>query len=896
MDSPARPSQPKMASSTGGTEGSSPASSPASAASLAAMAAPKFGTLVPNRIFVGGISASTSEAELAQLFSAYGNVKATKIIADRGGVSKGYGFVTFETEEEAKRLQQESECIVLRERKLNIAPAIKKQPFNRSFDGGTGSPPAVPTSTYYYANGMGLPYQNSMTFFNAGAPAPGAAIAPPTDPATMYQAAGVFGPQATASHQTFAPMMYPVPAPSLYMPQQYQYSPMPYEPYYPGTTAAGGPQFLYATNGAQPASSGSNNGSGNSSSGTAPGASSPASATAAVSASLGPSPPQFQTHYYGPGSHHHPAHGPPAPPPPPQMEHLYYTYPPQSHVAQPPPHHGPLGEQLLIYSTDMSAQPSSNDSQLSQPEDNRSTSSHSEQLQQGGNATTDTGGGGGGGGGGSNVQSASQPADPNAPAMLQFMPLKYPQMLNRYTTPNFHPVSLQHSPQASAGSPQTNAIANDSAGSTSIGDDLNNSANAGNSTPVHYRTMSIYPTTLFVPHAAQYPGTTANQPGASLLPTPPQQPYDLSGKYHSKSGLLGSPYAKGPPHGASPLLHHPQSAYIKQYNGPPLQPSHGGHHKYPRVTTPPSRLSHHQGQQTQYGKRGSQATYYFSQKSCQYGGPGPRTGHQPFVYGPQTQFSPYAMPHPGSLPKGSYTLSYENSRRNYSSDHTDNYHPGIRQGNRKNAVSNYRGSNLTMSATATPSSATPVETISKSECAKPGDDATATTTTSSSTETETSATPSKTPPGRSNDNSPPPPPASNSPMTRPHPNLSPSPNPNQVQYFVSSSGNQRNNSSSFGQQQRSSRYPTSTSMSSRGGKSQGPLRQTGAGKYKMNGIVQTGGKLSVADEVDLGGAGDAPPVVRMPLTPPGTPQQSQTPGATEQQLNESCHQMQALRL
>lgn len=71
------------------------------------MAAPKYGTLVPNRIFVGGISASTSEAELAQLFSTYGNVKATKIILDRAGVSKGYGFVTFETEEEAKRLQQE---------------------------------------------------------------------------------------------------------------------------------------------------------------------------------------------------------------------------------------------------------------------------------------------------------------------------------------------------------------------------------------------------------------------------------------------------------------------------------------------------------------------------------------------------------------------------------------------------------------------------------------------------------------------------------------------------------------------------------------------------------------------------------------------------------------------
>lgn len=42
-----------------------------------------------------------------ELFSQYGMVKATKIISDRAGVSKGYGFVTFETEEEARRLTQE---------------------------------------------------------------------------------------------------------------------------------------------------------------------------------------------------------------------------------------------------------------------------------------------------------------------------------------------------------------------------------------------------------------------------------------------------------------------------------------------------------------------------------------------------------------------------------------------------------------------------------------------------------------------------------------------------------------------------------------------------------------------------------------------------------------------
>lgn len=50
--------------------------------------APKYGTLVPNRIFVGGISANTTETELMQLFSNYGTVKAAKIIQDRAGVSK----------------------------------------------------------------------------------------------------------------------------------------------------------------------------------------------------------------------------------------------------------------------------------------------------------------------------------------------------------------------------------------------------------------------------------------------------------------------------------------------------------------------------------------------------------------------------------------------------------------------------------------------------------------------------------------------------------------------------------------------------------------------------------------------------------------------------------------
>ncbi|XP_015116752.1 DAZ protein 1 [Diachasma alloeum] len=451
--------------STGGTEGSSPASSPASAASQA-MAAPKYGTLVPNRIFVGGISANTSEAELAQLFSAYGNVKATKIILDRAGVSKGYGFVTFETEEEAKRLQQDSEGIILRERKLNIAPAIKKQPFNRSFDGGSGSPPAVPTSPYYYANGMGLPYQNGLTFYNAGAPAPGTPLAPPTDPAALYQAAGVFGPQAASAHQTFAPMIYPCPAPSLYMPHQYQYSPMPYESYYTG--AAGAPPYIYTT-----------------SSGTANGTS--VGTSAQNTPVTGATSPQANHHFYPgsgppggpPGHHHHHQTIPSGPGSNHQgLDPIYYSFSgPHQPQGQGTPQHGNigLGEQQLLHFTTDCQQSANSDGQGVIQEETRSTSSHSQTDVSHPHQSQPT------------LDQSPTPSNPPTTPLMSLMPLKYP-LTPRYS--NYpHPLSLPLTPTP----PQTYQTEPEEA---STG-------------PMHCRTFLYHPFYIQTPY---------NTP--SLLPTP----------------------------------------------------------------------------------------------------------------------------------------------------------------------------------------------------------------------------------------------------------------------------------------------------------------------------------------------------------------------------------------
>ncbi|KAH8400589.1 hypothetical protein KR222_007544, partial [Zaprionus bogoriensis] len=109
-------------------------------------AEPIYGTMIPNRIFVGGISHDTTESDLMVVFSAYGRVRSTKIIVDQDGLNKGYGFVTFETEGEAQRLQTIGRCVILRNRRLNIAPAFKKPPIRPKL------PPMVDNNgTVYFA-------------------------------------------------------------------------------------------------------------------------------------------------------------------------------------------------------------------------------------------------------------------------------------------------------------------------------------------------------------------------------------------------------------------------------------------------------------------------------------------------------------------------------------------------------------------------------------------------------------------------------------------------------------------------------------------------------------------------------------------------------------------------
>ncbi|XP_046864755.1 deleted in azoospermia protein 1-like [Xenia sp. Carnegie-2017] len=64
-----------------------------------------YGKKFPNRIFVGRLPLNTSAVELAVFFRVFGHVTETKIILDHSGLSKGYGFVTFESKSSVKAIE-----------------------------------------------------------------------------------------------------------------------------------------------------------------------------------------------------------------------------------------------------------------------------------------------------------------------------------------------------------------------------------------------------------------------------------------------------------------------------------------------------------------------------------------------------------------------------------------------------------------------------------------------------------------------------------------------------------------------------------------------------------------------------------------------------------------------
>ncbi|XP_066522514.1 protein boule-like isoform X2 [Hoplias malabaricus] len=164
------------------TQTSSPSTSPAPADLTNALhQAPRFGRVIPNRIFVGGIDVKTNENDLRCFFSQYGTIKEVKIVIDRAGISKGYGFVTFEAQEDAQKILLDAERLCFRDKQLNIGQAIRKQQVGShcmgSYSVASQSPSLVlpdPFGTTYLTTptGCAYTYHDGVAYFHTTEPNP----------------------------------------------------------------------------------------------------------------------------------------------------------------------------------------------------------------------------------------------------------------------------------------------------------------------------------------------------------------------------------------------------------------------------------------------------------------------------------------------------------------------------------------------------------------------------------------------------------------------------------------------------------------------------------------------------------------------------------------------------
>jgi RNA recognition motif-containing protein len=81
-----------------------------------------------NKIYIGNLDYSITEENLKEIFGEYGTVEEAKVIVDREtGRSKGFAFVTMETEEEANKIIEELNGAELEGRNIKVSEARERK-------------------------------------------------------------------------------------------------------------------------------------------------------------------------------------------------------------------------------------------------------------------------------------------------------------------------------------------------------------------------------------------------------------------------------------------------------------------------------------------------------------------------------------------------------------------------------------------------------------------------------------------------------------------------------------------------------------------------------------------------------------------------------------------------
>jgi cold-inducible RNA-binding protein len=89
------------------------------------------------KLFVGGLSWDTNDEGLREAFAAYGEITEAKVITDRDtGRSRGFGFVTFAKDDDAKSAMSKMDGTNLDGKTIKVNEAQEKSPRGGGRSGG----------------------------------------------------------------------------------------------------------------------------------------------------------------------------------------------------------------------------------------------------------------------------------------------------------------------------------------------------------------------------------------------------------------------------------------------------------------------------------------------------------------------------------------------------------------------------------------------------------------------------------------------------------------------------------------------------------------------------------------------------------------------------------------
>ncbi len=89
------------------------------------------------KLFVGGLSWDTTDDGLRNAFAPYGEITEAKVITDRNtGRSRGFGFVTFSRDEDAKTAISKMHGTNLDGRSITVNEAQERSPREGGRGGG----------------------------------------------------------------------------------------------------------------------------------------------------------------------------------------------------------------------------------------------------------------------------------------------------------------------------------------------------------------------------------------------------------------------------------------------------------------------------------------------------------------------------------------------------------------------------------------------------------------------------------------------------------------------------------------------------------------------------------------------------------------------------------------